>query len=45
MEEVRNFDFYLIDGKWHHCTWVNDEGKMKQYVDGALILGQKPNAT
>ena len=32
MENVINKDFYLIDGKWHHCVWTNG----KQYIDGVL---------
>ena len=37
MKEVKNFNFYLINGMWIHCQWVNDLGIMKQYINGSLV--------
>ena len=44
MENVKNLDWYLIDGKWRHCVWVYDGGKLKQFVDGVLVVEQDSNA-
>jgi hypothetical protein len=44
MENVKNLDWYLIDGKWHHCALVYDGGKLKQFVDGVLVFEQDSNA-
>jgi len=44
MENVKNLDWYLIDGKWHHFVWVYDGGKLKQFVDGVLVVEQDSNA-
>lgn len=39
-KKVKNFDWFKIDGKWHHCIWVCSKGKQKQYVDGVLVMEQ-----
>jgi hypothetical protein len=40
MKRVQNLNWFLIDGNWHHCVWVADETKLRQYVDGVLVLEQ-----